>query len=101
MRIDILTDDIRYVEGDVLLMKYANQFRGADDIVAHAIGYNHHLERGQHSFVLGNGVAASEVLFVGVGTLRDFNYDEIREFAKKSLRIIRKERPGAKNYADS
>ncbi|HEX7181137.1 MAG TPA: hypothetical protein VF756_04795 [Thermoanaerobaculia bacterium] len=91
---------------DVLVLKHAQEFYGADEVVAGVLrsstmGYEDLSPvPGSHVLVDAAGkIAAREVLFVGVVPLRSFRYPEIREFGKRALQILAQERPKAENVA--
>jgi hypothetical protein len=95
----IVNEDILKAGADIIALKYADTFYGADKAVAAAIRYSSHLANGQHLFVNGSSLDAKEVLFVGVGPLPGFRYEEIRLFGKAVLEIATSERPGAVTLA--
>ncbi|MDT4952733.1 MAG: hypothetical protein QOJ02_871 [Acidobacteriota bacterium] len=90
---------------DVLVLKYAQDFYGADAIVSELLGADPYssnysidisLLPGQHFLLPSQGkIAAKNVLFVGVVELSKFDYGKIRALAKKSLRILAKRMPEA------
>lgn len=87
MDIDVVNSDIVDVEADLLVMKHANGFHGADRDVASRIGFNGLVPKGRELFVSAKGVAAPEVLFIGVGDLGTFGYEEIRYFGVQAVRL--------------
>jgi hypothetical protein len=91
----IVPEDVFTAWADVLALKYADAFYGADLAVAEAIGYSGHLEVGKHAFVKGTRIEAPEVLFVGVGPLRGFRYEQIRKFGQTVMETVARERPQA------
>lgn len=100
MRIEVLAGDATTVEADVLALKYAQARYGLDAHVAQRL-----LEAGHTQQVMSpkpggfrvhqgpQGVAARHVLFVGVEPLREFEYHEIRAFARKVLVSLAGELP--------
>jgi hypothetical protein len=95
--IAIVRGDVLATRCDVLVMKYAQGFHGADQAVATALGLSEprdgFLAVGKHAYTLTNGRLGSErVLFVGVPELGDFRYAEIRQFSRDVLDIIAGER---------
>lgn len=97
MQIEAQHADIVEVGVDVLVLKYANGYHGADQAVASALGLpNLQLQQGEHKFFpTGGKIAAREVLFIGVGVLRNFDYAQISRFAAAALEIVQRERPSA------
>lgn len=94
--INAIEGDVLRESGDILVLKYADAPHGADGAVARAIGANFALAQGEHAFFAGDGkIGAREVLVLGVGRLRSFEYPQIQRFAEDALRIIERERPGA------
>lgn len=91
-------------ETDVLVLKYADQFYGVDEVVGD------HLKKlntqalanmpnsGEFLLVQSYGsLGAREVLFVGVGNLYEFRYQGIREFAKEALKYLMENAPLVKS----
>jgi hypothetical protein len=87
--------DVLAAGGHVLALKYAQALYGVDELVYEALG---HQSQG-HSLRLpsvgeftlhngGQGIAAEQVLFVGVPELRRFGYKEIREFGRRVLTVL-------------
>jgi hypothetical protein len=107
-KITIWTADVREVECDVLILKYAQAFYGADGVVAMALGEDprddlHTRIKPQpheHIFIESQGqIAAKQVLFVGVVPLDEFEYSEIRAFTNESLKLISAHTPNARHVA--
>jgi hypothetical protein len=92
LRIDVKTSDVRDVECDVLVLKFAQAFYGADFVIAKAVAGiggadkwgklepNEHLILDPHRLI-----AANRILVVGVVPLSALEYLEIRLFAKQAL----------------
>jgi hypothetical protein len=72
---------------DLLVLKHANGFFGADLAVAKAIGFNGDVAEGKVRILPGKGVGGSEVAFVGVGRLSDFRYERIQAFGELAVRL--------------
>ena len=89
MEIVIANADIARVPADLLVLKHADGFYGADDAVARAIGFSEHIERGQARFCRTTRLTAPEVLFIGVGPLSDFRYERIQEFGAQTIKLAR------------
>ncbi|HEY0263570.1 MAG TPA: hypothetical protein VGC07_03520 [Granulicella sp.] len=104
--IKVVTADVREAECDVLVLKYAQELHGADEAVAEALrqrlGGSVRLDPrpGQHVLLKANGAVAAEyVLFVGVVPLHEFDYRQIRLFAKQAMEIVSREAPSAERVA--
>jgi hypothetical protein len=96
--------DALRVAADVLALKYANALYGADRAAVHAIEESGSVIRDRlpkpSGFYFGsaNGaIAAKNVLFVGVGPLRQFGYKEIRAFSRKVLEALAGEAPNVEH----
>lgn len=104
--ISIECADVANYPCDVLIMKYAQDFYGADAVVAsllmksRADVSNISPRPGEHVLLSSNGrIAANRILFVGVLDLYQFEYGQIREFAKFSMQVLAEEMPTAKHIA--
>jgi hypothetical protein len=89
---------------DVIVLKYAQDFYGADELVANLLRPDR-LEEvsprpGKYALLDSEGkLKAKKVLFVGVLALNQFDYEQIRKFAKESLGILAKVMPDAAHIA--
>jgi hypothetical protein len=91
--IDVITGDVLSIECDILIMKFAQGFYGADLAVARALGLseteNATLEIGKVKRVPTLGrISCKQVMFVGVPNLRDFSYADIRNFSRFALNFL-------------
>jgi hypothetical protein len=98
--------DICAFPADVVILKHAQSFYGADAVVAALLAQGSHRERdlslapGAFALVPAEGKIASEqVLFLGVVPLVRFGYREIRAFARRALEILQSELPAAHHVA--
>jgi hypothetical protein len=98
--------DITTFEADVLVLKYAQAFYGADELVVSLIppdvmqSRNMRPKPGEYRLVETKGaISAPWVLFVGVEPNRSFRYEQIKEFASRSLAILSKEMPEARHIS--
>lgn len=95
--------DIAEFECDVIVLKYAQAFYGADALVADLLArntYNLNISPEPGKYVLlpsGGQIGADYVLFVGVPKLYLFDYAQIREFASRSLQIPAQQIPGVRH----
>lgn len=102
----IVPGDILTFEADVIALKHAQGFFGADEAVAEALArvgvskddlrtapdnYRYVETRG--------GVRAKHALFVGVVPLMEFDYPQIRQFAAKVLYTLAAEAPETRHLA--
>ncbi len=101
--------DITTFDADVIALKYANNFYGADAVVA-----SRFIETGklpsmdqlrvkEGKFKIWDGdrvVSAKQILFVATPPPRGFTYDAISEFAVKSLDIL-KAQPDVRHLAST
>jgi len=88
--------DILATACDVLVLKYAQGFFGADLAVAKVLGLSERadsaLAPGKHMRIPSRGrLPCKRVLFLGVPPLWDFGYAEIRAFSKDAMRILASE----------
>jgi hypothetical protein len=92
-------DDITRVPSDLLLLKHAKGFHGADLIVANAltgagICTEHEISPHPDGFATVDPkkvIAPAQVMFVGTPPLRDFSYSQMRHFARRSIEILAEE----------
>src|SRR6266567_1679482 len=102
-QIEIIHADVTTVDADVLVLKYARAFHGADRAIASLIPQLNKglkLTEGQHAaFDGGLRIRPSQVLFLGVTDLRHFDYAAIREFGRDAILLVAKQYPGARTVA--
>lgn len=91
---------------DVLVLKHAQGFYGADGAVATRLSVVEpgidglSLPPNKYRLFSSQGtVTAEQVLFMGVVRLYQFDYGQIRSFARYALRVLLKERPGVSTVA--
>jgi len=89
VEIIISNTNITQIPADLLVMKHADGFYGADRLVASIIGFDAIVADGQAKFLRSRGLAAPEVLFVGVGQLSEFRYEQIQEFGGRAVKLSR------------
>lgn len=99
-------NDIAKVDADVIALKFAREFYGADSAIAMTLSDSvNQLARlspeiGQFSLVSTEGkIEAKKALFVGVPELLSFRYTQIYEFSKKVLEILKNEDPSVQILA--
>jgi hypothetical protein len=87
---------------DVLVLKYAQNFYGADELIAGLLVAEAVIspQPGKHVLIPSQGkVAAKNVLFVGTLPLYQFHYGQIRTFASNSLQILAENLPDVMHVA--
>ena len=92
VRISVSEGDVLTFAADVLVLKYAQKLYGADDAVYEVLtqhGIKVPLpEQAEWTVVQSGGViASSQVVFVGVKPLYEFEYPDIRQFAYMAVEI--------------
>ena len=98
IRIAVQRANALQFHADVLALKYAGSFYGADraaaELLVSAGVLVHPLPEAGESLLLDprGSLAVESVLFVGVGPLRSFRYAEVREFARSILEILAEKR---------
>src|SRR5258708_22891400 len=104
VEINIRSIDAREIECDVLILKYAQGFHGADLAVSSALEDPHSFNTRiapkpqEHVLIESQGrVSARQVLFMGVVRLSLFDYLRIREFTEASLGLVAQQIPGARH----
>jgi hypothetical protein len=96
MEISVQCADVASFPADVLLLKYAQGFYGADQAVAARLGVRGICREsdimpanGEHVLIDTRGaIAATRVLFLGTPRLRDFRYREMTGFARRAIQVI-------------
>lgn len=98
--------DATTFDADVIALKFAQALFGADRAVATALAKNEDqiMESlptpGEFELFSTHGrIRAKHVLFLNVGYLRDFGYEEIREFAARVLRTLAGVAPSIRHLA--
>jgi len=104
--IKIVDGDALLFPADVLALKYAQSLYGVDAAVVERLIDNGqdilHLLPKTSGFKLldsHDAISAQSVLFIGVKPLRQFGYQEIREFARKVLTSLAGAAPGTKHVS--
>jgi hypothetical protein len=104
--IQVANEKIEDFACDVLVLKYAQGFHGADAAIADLLTDSFAGETriaplpGEYVLLPGNGrIAAKYALFVGVPRLLKFGYGQIREFVRYALQIVAQRLPQARHVA--
>ena len=91
--IEVAVSDICDIAADVVVLKHAQSFFGADAVVAAILTRDSkralHITPAPGDFALvptSGRIAAPQVVFVGVVSLFRFDYQEMRAFASRALR---------------
>lgn len=97
--IKLAQENVTDVPCDVLFLKHADAFYGADAHVASRVGFDESLHENEWVFLPGRGLQAKTVLFGGVGPLMEFRYEAIRMFARAALQQIGEHYPETQTVA--
>ena len=95
-QLTVIKDDVTAVESDLLLLKYARGFHGADEVVALRLVQSGicresdlACDDGDYRLIDTQGVlGAKRVLFLGTPSLRGFRYRQMRHFARRAIEIV-------------
>jgi hypothetical protein len=95
-KFNVVNDDITRVPSDVVLLKHAGGFFGADEVIANRLATAGRCSKEDlallpktHLIVDSTGVISSDhVVFLGTLPLFDFGYNEMREFAEHTIAIL-------------
>jgi len=96
--IDVVEGDLAEYACDVLVLKHAQGFFGADRDIAKRLGScassigfdakNFVLQPGEHRlFSSGGAVNSKDILFIGVPPLESFDYNQIELFAEQAIQL--------------
>jgi hypothetical protein len=96
IEISVHCADIANVAADLLLLKHAQSFYGADEAVAARLigrGICREVDitpaLGAHALLeTGSAIAATRTLFLGTPRLRKFRYAEMTQFTRQAIKII-------------
>lgn len=95
IRIVVQAGDALRFEADVLALKYANELYGVDRAVFKELskvinGLEDQLPEMNQSYITQTKgtIGAQHVLFIGVGPLRFFGYEDIRAFSRNVLEVL-------------
>jgi hypothetical protein len=100
--IEVIEADGLEYETDALLLKHAQALYGLDEVVATRLGVTtEDLPARDEIRVFRDpkGLGARAVIFVGVHSIWDFTYRDVRRFAFKALGAVREEIPDASTVA--
>jgi hypothetical protein len=103
--IDVQEGDVLGFDADILALKYAQGLHGVDSVVADLFeksGQPLHFPAPMRDVKIVrsvDGVAAKDILFVGVPPLQALGYGEIRAFAHKALSALARNAPKTRHIA--
>lgn len=99
--ISVECSDVVNFSCDVLVLKYAQQFYGADARVAGLLGdTNISPTPGKYALIRSEGsIEADYVLFLGTLKLYQFGYGQIHDFAYSAMQTLSQQMPNAKHVA--
>jgi hypothetical protein len=83
----VVAADITKRPCDVLLLKYADDFYGVDLVVSELLDFSAGVPKGEAAFLSGRNIEAHKVLYIGVGPLYEFRYQQIRAFGRSALEV--------------
>jgi hypothetical protein len=101
-KLSMVCCDVAEAKADILVLKYAQAFHGADAFVASKLGIGQELTlapRTYVSFKSAGQLSAPYVIFVGVPPLVQFTYAEIRKFGRVAIEAAVDEFPAASRIA--
>jgi hypothetical protein len=108
IEIAILHDDVRWVEADLLALKYAAGFHGADEVVAQEIWggdtYTEQVvkgieENGHFFSETKYAIQSSNVIFIKMPPLTSIRYRQIFAFPLQALELASRVAPSTKHLA--
>jgi hypothetical protein len=107
LQVTVVRDDVTKFAADVLLLKHAQGFHGADEVVATRLIQSGcctdgelQLANGDHRLVdTEQAIRAKQVLFLGVPYLSEFRYREMRQFARRAIEILAAEKQPIQSLA--
>lgn len=104
-KISVQIGDILEFESDVLVLKYAQYFYGVDKITSEILKKNINIKKmrpkvNTYSIVHNDNLISSVyTLFIGVNSIGEFRYDDIRKFGYDSLKIVSEELPETRHIS--
>lgn len=85
---------------DILVLKFAQAFYGADAAVSRLLRNKISPPPGEYTIINSDAkLGATHTLFIGTVELRRFDYGQIREFAHRSIKIISQQMPNSRHVA--
>jgi hypothetical protein len=106
IKFSLESGDVTTFTADVVVLKYARSFHGADQAVALALALvgvqAEELQPpiGEYSYVeTKKGMPSPYAMYMGVESLRGFRYEQIQAFGSRALEILAHEQPDARHIA--
>src|SRR5258706_4328946 len=106
VKLSIQQGDITEIEADVVILKYAESFHGADQAVAIRLNLagidisELQLPVGEYTLVdTKSSIGAQYALFMGTEGFSGFRYQQIMQFAAKTMAILAIQTPDARHIA--
>lgn len=107
VEIAVRFDDILDVQSDVIALKYAQAFYGADHkvadrlVAANLMTFDEiKLQPGESKLIRCHGVIRSDrALFIGTVGIDRFRYDSIRQWIRNTMRILKEEEEPTRHVA--
>src|SRR5262245_12960175 len=99
LQLSVVRDDVASQVADVLLLKHAQEFYGADEAIVARLSvfgacHEDELRIAEGDFRLvhsGGAVAPKQILFLGTPPLNKFRYAEMRQFARRAIETLSQE----------
>ncbi len=106
-RVSVVNDDVTRIEADVLLLKFAQHFYGADEAVALRLIQNGVCRENDISPGPGEArlletrgaIAARQVLFLGTPRLANFRYSQMQQFARRAIETLARQKTSPRTLA--
>src|SRR5262249_5314051 len=106
IEVSVQCADIANVPSDLLLLKHAQNFHGADQMVAARLSERGICQEsdispasGQHVIIeTRSALAAKRTLFLGTPRLREFRYREMTQFARRAISIMQGLQPPIRKF---
>lgn len=105
----VIMDDVRTFEADLLVLKHAAGFFGADEtVIAALLPYcklstdeiaNHIKENGYFHTTTNGSIQTPKVIFIKTPPLPQLQYQQVRDFAYNALTTIARELPNVQHVA--
>ncbi len=106
INLSLAAGDITTIEADVIALKYAQSFHGADRAVADLLRQNDRIdiralnvEPGDYYLGTGGVIGATQVMYVGTRSLRYFDYQDVQDLARNTLEILAERAPDTTHLA--
>ena len=102
--LSVVNGDVFTFKTDVLVLKYAQNLYGLDQAVHTRLqqhGIHNALPDVNDDVVIETrgALPAANIMFIGVKSLRQFNYSEIRDFARRALVSLARKSPNAQHLS--